>query len=463
MDAGDAYIDLYDVLAGCPQVSLLDWYGAPATQERAAEVCQVVGAAGEVPDEHWRTWLPDGAACSEEAFGVLLGLDLALLDADPYRGTPGTPLGAPRGNLQVHGRLNEDETRGILLFRRTTPGRPSVEPESIDGFLELIRIPPHLTSKVHVKYCPVLDDLPDPDQDGDDPSGEGLPPLSVIPLAQLPMLAEPGDLIWVTPDDSHYTVAPNSAVLAQYVPQALAELDASGAVLALLPEASLDDYLLRVWQEALRSTVADGPLTWLLAGTGPIRGQGPAAGGERPPNRAVLLHRSGKLLLTQDKQRGFTLTSKDQQDKYGLTYAGSKRAEYITQGTRLSVLESCRGRFAVAVCEDLERAGIRDQVIKSGTTHLMVPVLAGGMYKDGWQPPDAYMVAVEAGTDVAVSNGLAIESTYKGQPVPTLLVFSVPDERGDYLRARDLLTMPMPATVPADPRANALTVRQAVW
>jgi predicted amidohydrolase len=462
MDAGDAYIDLYDVLAGCPQVSLLDWHLAPATEERAAEVCQVVGAAGEVPDEHWQVWLPDGATCSEEAFGVLLGLDRALLDADPYLGTPGTPLGAPRGNLQLNGRLNDDESKGILLFRRTTTGRPSVEPESLDGFLQHIRIPQHLTSRLHVKYCPVLDDLPDADLGGDDGSGEGLAPLPLIPLAQLPMLAEPGDLIWDTPDDRHYTVAPNSAVLAGYVPQALAELDASGAVLALLPEASLDDHLLRVWQETLRSTPSEGPLTWLLAGTGPVRDQGPVACGDRPPNRAVMLHRNGKLLLTQDKQRGFTLTE-GQQRRYGVNYAGSNRAEYITQGARLSVLESCRGRVAVAICEDLDRADIRNQVIKSGTTHLMVPVLAGAMWERGWQPPDAYMVAVETGTDVAVSNGLAIESTYDGKPVHTLLVFSVPAEREDYLDPGELLAKPMPTTVPGAPRGNALTARQADW
>jgi predicted amidohydrolase len=463
MDAGDAYIDLYDVLADCPQVSLLEWHLTAATQDRAEAVRRVVGAAGEAPDDHWRAWLPDGATCSEEAFGVLLGLDRALLDADPYLGTPGTPLGTPRGNLQTYGRLNSSEGKGILLTRRAAPCRPSVEPESLDGFLRHIRIPPDLAGKLDVMSCLALDDLPVPDQGRDGRHGRDLAPLPLIPIAQLPMLAEPGDLIWATPDDSHYTVAPNSALLAQYVPRALAELDASGAVLALLPEASLDDHLLEAWQVALRATPGEGALTWLLAGTGPVRKQGPAAHAQRPPNRAVLLHRNGEVLLTQDKQRGFTITTENQQHKYGVPYAGSARAEYITQGTRLSVLESRRGRFAVAICEDLERDAIRDQVIKSGTTHLIVPGLAGGMHKDGWQPPDAYVVAVEAGADVAVSNGLAIESKYNGNPVPTLLVFSVPDEHDDYLSHGQLLRIPEPATVTADPRDNALTVRPADW
>lgn len=468
MDVADAYIDLYDALVGCDQTCLIEWSEAHATKCAAAEACSVAEAEGHIPDDRWRAWLPDGAVRSERALGVLLGLDKALLNADPdiddldCRG-----LGELRSRALIGRRLNCDKSKGALLFRRATPCRPSAEPQTLDEFLHLIRIPPHLTAKVLVRYVNTLDDLPDLDDEWNGSEEQTLPRL---PIAQLPMLAEAGDLIWETTDDPphrRYSVKPRSAVLAAHVPEALEHLDSSGAFLALLPEACLDDALLSAWRRAMRTSPPQGSrLTWLLLGTGPIRNEGPHVDGPRPPNRAVLLHRSGKRLITQDKQRGFCLTL-SQQRRYGLD-PGGNREEYIALGRETFVLEARHGRFAILICEDLKRADLQERIIKSGTTHVMVPVLAGAMWKNGWQAPAALRLAEESGTDVAVSNGLAIERDYNGMPAPTLLVFSVPPGHDEYLRADQLLDSDelqrrLPASVPPDARADALTPRTADW
>lgn len=465
MDAADAYIELYDVLDDCAQPSLITWATSEVAEAVASEACSAVEAEGKVPEEGWGRWLPNGPARTEQAMGVLLGLDRALLNADPARDAlTCRALGELRSRLAIYGRLNSDQGKGILLFRRATPHRPNIEPQSLDGFLNLIRISAPVAARLSVRLVPEVDDLPDLEDNRQE--GE-LQPVPQLPVAQLPMLAEPADLIWdridAPPCLKHYSVRPSSSELAEHVPQALDQLDSSGAVLALLPEAALDDDLLAAWRFALGNTPCpkESHLTWLLLGTGPVANEGPHISGPRPPNRAVLVHRNGHLLLTQDKQRGFCFT-KEQQRKYGVDL-GYNRDEYITQGQRTSLLESRHGRFAVHICEDLNRADLQWEIIKSGTTHLMVPVLAAAMWAEGWQAQSAFRLAEESGTDVAISNGLAIQRFYNGNPAPTLLVCSVPASREDYLSRDELVKAYFPDRVPDNPRTDALTARKANW
>lgn len=464
MDAADAYVRLYDVLVSCELSDLSNWSDTQDTQDIARKICSEVEAYGELPDQLWNAWLPAGLACTPAALGVLLGLDRALLNADRARDSlANRELGHLRVRLEVYGRLNE-ETNGRLLFRRAKPSRPNREPQSLDGFLNLIRIPSHVNTNITITFLSEVRDLPD--LEADEYSGE-LQPLPPLPTAQLPILAGPADLEWDTKDDpryKYYSVRPNNPALAPHISRALDQLDASDAVLAILPEASLDDDLVDRWLAALRRKPRpDGSrLTWLLVGTGPVIRHGSQVPGDRPPNRAVLLHRRGGLLLTQDKQHGFSFT-REQQEKYGIELE-STRDEYISFGRNLSVLEARHGRFAVHICEDLAWHNTQGSVISSGVTHLMVPVLAAAMWVGGWQARNAMILAQEAGTNVAVSNGLAIERySPSGEPASTLLVCSVPPgPHSEYLEPQKLARTFSSDGV-ADPRTDALTVREGSW
>ena len=465
MDAADAYVELYDTLVRCDLPHLSDWSVTQDVQDIADQIRSEVEAQGELPDHLWNTWLPEGPACTAQALGVLLGLDRALLNADRARDTlANRALGHLRARLEMYGRLNE-ETSGRLLFRRAKPSRPNHEPQSLDGFLNLIRIPPHIDANITIVLVSEVRDLPD--LEDDEYSGE-LQPLPQLPTAQLPILAEATDLVWDIKDDhppyKYYSVRPNNSALTPHIRRALDQLDASGAVLALLPEASLDDHLLDRWLEALRRKPRPGNsrLTWLLVGTGPVTSHGGQVLGDRPPNRAVLLHRCGELLLTHDKQHGFSF-AEEQQHEYGIDL-GCTRDEYISFGRNLSVLEARHGRFAVHICEDLAWHDTQGSVISSGVTHLMVPVLAAAMWERGWQAENAIILAQEAGTDVAVSNGLAIQRySPEGGPAPTLLVCSVPPgPHLNYLKRQQLVRAFSSRDV-ADPRVDALTVREGPW
>lgn len=104
--------------------------------------------------------------------------------------------------------------------------------------------------------------------------------------------------------------ANDSPELRERIRNALHQLDASGAVLGVVPEVTLTDPLLDLWKSLLRET-ADGTqeLRWVLVGTGPL-------GGHEPPvNRAVLLDRwSGETLLTQDKLTQFSISRRQLED-----------------------------------------------------------------------------------------------------------------------------------------------------
>ncbi|WP_406722910.1 carbon-nitrogen hydrolase family protein [Streptomyces althioticus] len=414
MDPADAYVRLYDALKGTAGSDLDDWSQEPDVDEAAEQVCEVVLADpnGLLPDH----WIPADLAPKPELLAVLLGLDLAMVHARIDADRPDfRTLGYLRSRLQMTGRLN-DSTSGTLLFRHRRSGRPIGAPQTLDDLLHLVRIPSG--SNIHVEPLSEADDLPDPGL-SDDAEGEDPPTPPPIQLAQLPFLAEADDLRWgdvKLQKRSYYTVQPDSSRLRGQPSDAVIALDNCGANVAVLPEASLDDDLLREWQEA----VDNGPspektrLAWLLIGTGPVTRVGGASAGDgrRSPNRAVLLTRKGKVLLTQDKQRGFPLPPQKQKD-YGLRIGEPPpvhRDEYIATVTDLSLVDSRYGRFGVHICEDVGWHDMRGDVITAGVTHLFVPVLAAPIQDLGWQAQAAMELVKEAGTDVAVSNGLAVLS-----------------------------------------------------
>lgn len=469
MDPADAYVEIYDTLRGCAAGLLSDWSENAAVKSAAEQVRRDVEADGELSER----WLPGATGHpSPELLGVLLGLDRALLNANGEADALSTrTLGYLRSRLQIHGRLN-DGTSGSLLFRRARSARPNTEPQTLGDFLNLVRVP--ASARVHIVPVAEVLDLPDRGV----ANSEELDVLPRLPVAQFPMLAERADLRWRQLNNNgrkFYSVGPDDS-LSAHVSDVLAAADASGAVLALLPEASLSDHLVRSWRDTLANTPRpdDSQLTWLMVGTGPVTEVGGPATCNRPTNRAVLLHRRGDVLLTQDKQRGFTFTA-GQQTEYEIDLGGT-RDEYLAQGTSLALLEARYGRFGVLICEDADQHSPQSDIIAVGATHLLVPILAAAMWDQGWQAVAAKRFVMEAGTDVAVCNGVAFHRFVPFphaprpplalKPAPTLLIITAPPgHTGEWPSHDDLVTAhAAPDSVAAlDARTDALMPRLADW
>ncbi|MEV7554266.1 hypothetical protein AB0N89_32020 [Amycolatopsis sp. NPDC089917] len=461
MDPADAFVNLYDGLRNVPGDKLTDWSEDERVRDVEKAVRDEVRATGFLAEE-WTSGFPFG----QKDFGVLLGLDLALLDANADTCHLGArALDYLQVRLEMNGRLN-DETGGTLVPRRTFPLRPNTDRESLDDFVHLLRIPPHVSVNLQLSRVAAVRDLP----------------RSPLKIAQLPFLAEPDDLRWEPdhPDGGFYTVAPDSARLGGRIAKALDVLDKSGAVLAVLPEGCLDDSILERWREQLRATPRpeESSLTWLLLGTGPVFGAGPAPGSNRPPNRAVLVHRNGWVepMLTQDKMSGFCFTV-EKQKEYEIELGGVKRDERISHDSLITVLESGAGRFAVQVCEDFTRPERQNHLIAMGVTHILVPVLAAPMWKKGWQAEAGQRLTVHLGAKAAVSNGLAITRFYREEkdgekglrgieyPATTLLTAGGPSSRPDEYLTTDIMVKEYqnPEAKRQNALDDALTPRVADW
>ncbi|RSM34603.1 hypothetical protein DMA12_47670 [Amycolatopsis balhimycina DSM 5908] len=466
MDPADAFVNLYDSLCWVDADLLTAWSETEEVQEIAGRVRLEV----EVTNVLGSWWMPPNLSDKSQLFGVLLGLDLALLHASKQLGYLGSGvLDDLMVRLTQTGRLN-DQTSGLLLFRRTSWLRPNEDREYLDGFLNLLRVPPPLSTDVHIEFVPEAYDLPDREalhKPGD------LDPPPPVTVAQLPFLAERDDVEWTlteTGRQGFYTVGPASERLRPRVRDALDALDSSGAAIGFLPEASLDDELLMVWRELLKNTPRPdkSSLTWLLLGSGPVLSVGSQPHTDRLTNRAVVLHRNGRdrPLLIQDKASGFCFTTQKQEDfKLDL---GCKRDERIPHSRAVALLESRSGRFGVQICEDLNRLEHQQYVVAAGVTHLLVPVLAGAMWPGGWQANAGQQLALATGSKIAVGNSLVLERFFEDKSAPTLLTIGGPaSPPSEYLSTDDLVRgYPNPvATVSEASEAidDALTARVADW
>jgi predicted amidohydrolase len=144
-----------------------------------------------------------------------------------------------------------------------------------------------------------------------------------------------------------------------------------------------------------------------VAGTGPVED---GSADHRSVNRAVVLSRGGRVLATQDKRHGFTLTH-GQIASWGLEpdLGPEARAESLAKRRHLTVLESTIGRFCVLVCEDLGRA-VEDGtlVAEVGSSHILAPVLSKPTLPHYWEHSDAKTWASAIGANTVVANSLVI-------------------------------------------------------
>lgn len=454
-----AFVRLWDALTKVPVVHLRD-ISRLAEHERFAAWVAEQAAAGTLE-------LPADKIDAQTAFGYAVGLHDALRRADPrLDAEPPPALSAYRSLLMATHNLLSDSENGALVTSHVGCRRPRGGPTQIaDFFPNLRRIDAATSRQLGWIRLPRHRDL----------SAGG----SLL-VASVPFLADRADVVFAAHRSrAYYSAEPRTTKLLKHVPAALAALDSSGAQLAVMPEAALDDQLLGAWRNACRTIEPQGDLRLLLVGTGPVTANvngclladevADSEVGTLPHNRAVLVERAtGDLIMAQDKQRGFSMDAQYRsrvkvliEGDDGVDHSSGTMDELITDPTGLNVLDSRNGRLAILICEDLCRVtDIGALVFRAGVAIVVTPVLAPPILPNRWQA-EAAKCLIPDGADVVVANSLALgrqdldpSDSYKprdGVPAASLIAitgagapFRSPEEREG---------------LPGDPRTDALKVR----
>ena len=411
------------------------------------------------------------------ALAILMALDEVLGDLDPSRSGPvPTAMAYLRARLTGTGQLDTGAFGGAMLVRHTFSGEPGGETDGLAGVLtSLIQVHADAWARVTLRR-PLVDPLMVSAR------RDGLQ-VSMVPFyaarSDVVLSARPGkNLPW-------YCAVPAPRLdRVGRVRAALDALDGSGAVLGLVPELTLDEATLAAWVGAMQTTDVGGSLLrWVLVGTGavaalpagdPVHGTGRdplddlddpddpddldgKADGRGVVNRAVLMDRlTGEVVLTQDKQHGFTLTAL-QVSEWGLAPELKQpvaHAEWLDNSDKvLHLLDTAHGRFAILICEDLSRSlsmgalaaalGVAVVLVPIfGATILPAPapilpapapILPGPPVRPGssWAHDFAAQIAVQVGTRLVVVNSLAISRSYQPEPgtVANTTLFTVAPAR----------------------------------
>jgi len=363
----------------------------------------------------------------EEAAVALLALDSALGECNPKNGpTPHSvlPLVGESTNWARTGILNSaaaaksieargrDTTgifakTGLLLPRWARPE----DPEDVgDLFSNVNRVPPEMCA--HISYRRATSAISGDAVLSSEHTQRGLV-VGCAPFAE--SLEEViVEAVLGPAGDPRYRIRPNPTILISRISEVIANLDASNAVIGLLPEGCLDEELLKAWQTQLKAGAArpraasdrEHNFQWIVVGSGPTCAHEP------PPNEAVLLTRDGEVLLRQRKRTRFTLDDKTV-DFWCLDALrdAERREEDIDNGAVISILETDIGRFSILVCEDHNRP-LRDGTVirAAGVSHLLVPVFDRELTQRRWHHAAGRQWWQDIGSRAVVSNSLVISN-----------------------------------------------------
>jgi len=338
---------------------------------------------------------------AERIFSILLGLDRALLYANPFFGTYDQgKLTRVATRYALTGALNADTTSGVLLPRTSFPGRLQSTPNTLnDAFAGVVWVPRDEWNRTnHVRLRP-RNDLSRLERQ-----------LEVV-VACVPVVDDPDDFNFTTVDrdGGHFFRVRNRDERDTLdFARTLDDLDLSGAAIALFPELVLTRALLSKWVDLIsrRPPPTESRLKWLVLGSGDVDGDG-----DRPSNRCVMVDRlTAEIVLTQDKVYPFTLTTSQLSEWKLEQFLGSLPIEEdMVSGRRVTVAESRLGRLAVLVCEDLARTMDLGPTLRShGISHILSPVLSNEVKPHHWEHAKAKDYATETGAVVIVSNSLVI-------------------------------------------------------
>ncbi|MEU5881393.1 hypothetical protein [Spirillospora sp. NPDC047279] len=399
-DPADLFVVLYDELPDSlfRGWRVMEWYGSDDVQDLATKISEAVLEYGELaPEDAGRIIARDG---HRGRFTILLGLDIALAHVNPYgpyhEAAGLSWLGYRAQYERGHLLNNPDETAGALLPRCAYPGRP-IGLRRKDEFFGVHRIPPEQWNSIDYR---VLEPARDAYVNRDRP----------VTVACAPIL-ETYDDVRVDFEEHHgltvYRLGPrDSGALRERIRRVLERLDASGATLAVMPEATLDDGLLEHWKDLVWQTAGrESSLRYLLLGSGPV------GGGDPPANRAVFLDRwTGEEILVQDKMACFIMDERQMRFwRVPGPPSGGPAEEYITPGSTIGLVDADLGRLAVLICEDLTRSIDWERELRAcGVSHLLVPIFSKPILEHRWEHQAADREVTLLGSWVVVSNSRAV-------------------------------------------------------
>jgi predicted amidohydrolase len=344
--------------------------------------------------------VPDEEDRPKRVLSILIGLDRALLYANPYYGS--FDQGALT-NVAVRyirtGVLNSDTSRGALLPRASFPGRQQVTPNTLnDVFISVAWVPRKVWRRTAHLRIPKRNDLTRLDR-------------ASVDIACVPMVDDADDLDWkVETEDGErfYRIAVREeSDVPDRIPRLLSEVDLSGATIAVLPELVLNPRVMSSWLRAVAeaSPPSESNLKWIFIGSGNVTGQEP------PVNRCVLIDRvTVEIVFSQDKMYPFTLTTEQLSEWNLADRLGTEAAEEaLVRGRQIVVAESGLGRVAILVCEDLARImDVGPPLRGHGVSHLFSPIFSKEVRPHYWEHQKAKEYATETGALVVASNSLVI-------------------------------------------------------
>jgi predicted amidohydrolase len=345
----------------------------------------------------------DTGASDARRFAGMRGIDLALRHVNPATGTKDAPasLLGLAAYLEGTGRLDSGGPHeGALLPRLAHPGRAAGDPShKRELFSNVVRVPP-----ASWESCDVL-------RLGEEAVVLRHELRAGIVVACVPVIAAPEELhfdVRTSGARRYYRIGPKDLqVTRDRITEIVANLDRTGALIAVAPELTLTPALLDGWREALRTRDRRGSrLRWVLAGTGALNAES-----RRPSNTAVLLDgRTGAEIGRQDKMFAFDFRP-DVLKRWKLDgRLGTETiAEDLARGRRLTVIDAGAMRVAILICEDLGRAlDVGPLVRDLGISHVLTPVFSRPLKAHRWEQQAAETHLRETGATVVVSNSLVM-------------------------------------------------------
>jgi len=398
-DPADLFTQLYDLLPDGPfrNREVTRWDRDPEVARLAEQVYECVLDQGAMkPGDLGR--MLEGAG-HRGVFAVLRGLDWALAHVNPFSAAfDYGRLASLVTRYAETGQLNDaDATDGALLPRCAYPGRPRGG-NSKASFFGVHRVPAEIWGQIQYERIKARHE---PHFRRDQPVVIGCAPiLESFADVQLEFSEQDGNSV--------FRLGPvDSAGLRARIDAVVKKLDESSARIGVMPEGALSDDLLAYWKTVGYATAERGKaLRWLLVGSGPLGDADP------PPNRAVLLDRwTGDSLLAQDKLSSFTLTVEQTSDwKLAEQPINGTAAEYMTQGSAISVRESSLGRLAVLICEDLTQSdGWEREILAYGVSHLLVPIFSKPIMHYRWEQTAAERQINNMGSWIVIANSLVVD------------------------------------------------------
>lgn len=384
----------------------------PSTLRVASSLDYLLERPEELPRVYPKLYDPEATLAFDEMLEFAQAIDRRYgrdLTADDV------PAARARRMLARLGRLNEDETLGLVIPKRPRWGRwseaefelPSGRLKAWDTFSYLTVAPNRIEAgdpdgasvarEVKLTYK-LLDPVSLRHVDKD-----WAPVVGIAPLAE-----RHEDIAFaIRMEEERAWYDAQAGDLAARAATVVATLCDAGANVIVFPEMAVHPNALEAVRQAIIDCASRSDLRLVIAGTRN------ANGADRPFNEAVIFNHRGEELGRQRKLHRWNLVP-ELRERYGFNPegldAGSTLFEYITPGSEVLILEAIPfGRLGVLVCEDLAREQpgkwVRDHLLLDW---LFTPILDSSINPGRWMAKAALEAAFGGRCRVVVANSIPL-------------------------------------------------------